>query len=115
MEKDYVDPHKDVASNADITAYQTKSHSNESSDAEKVQNTNDNDGIVDVNVMYNDDEKNDQGNEFGNKIDRSKRKLSSYMTWKYWRAPTLIFTACLAFGWWLAGLFTMRHRWYEYN
>lgn len=69
-----------------------------------------------VDVVYKEQEQSESdGREPGrleNKAADVKGKIEQFLSWRYMRAPVLIFTACLIFGWWIAGLFTMRHRWY---
>lgn len=70
----------------------------------------------DVDVFYKDNDVQDQElaqpqSKYDAKAAELKSKIESFFTWKYLRTPVLLFTACLILGWWIAGLFTMRHRW----
>ncbi|TIB71279.1 hypothetical protein E3Q18_02502 [Wallemia mellicola] len=70
----------------------------------------------DVDVFYKDNDVQDQElaqpqSKYDTKAAELKSKIESFFTWKYLRTPVLLFTACLILGWWIAGLFTMRHRW----
>ncbi|TIB16058.1 hypothetical protein E3P89_00418 [Wallemia ichthyophaga] len=68
-----------------------------------------------VDVVYKEQEQSESDDRepgrLENKAADVKGKIEQFLSWRYMRAPVLIFTACLIFGWWIAGLFTMRHRW----
>lgn len=90
-----------------LPAYHVPSTESESQEGKKGQEEGD------VNIVYkdqSDSEGRDPG-RFENRVADVKGRIEQYLSWRYMRTPVLLFTACLIFGWWIAGLFTMRHRW----
>ena len=66
-----------------------------------------------MNVVYKEasDSEGHEPGSFEGKAAAIKSKVESFFSWRYLRAPVLIFTACLIFGWWMSGLFVTRDRW----